>query len=149
MSTYGLDLIFRVTKMDAEMSLQRIKASFEKAANESSVELSSHPGSSQEILGSILATLVLQMKSSLNKLQEFCRADLQFAQNADFRQKMAVVSIRKGLVVSVFKYLAEFGRNLIQDEEYSNLTWLLLAKLYLDIEIGAVEYMVNSVETEF
>lgn len=145
----GLDLTFRVAKLDAELSLERIKFSFEKAVKDSSVELTSHPGSSQEILGSILATLVLQMKSSLTKLQEFCRGDLQFAQNAEFRQKMAVLSVREGLVVAVFKYLADFGRDLIQDEQYSNLTWLLLAKLYLDIEIGTIEFMVNSVETKF
>lgn len=146
---FGLDLIFQVAQLDAETSLGRIKTSFEKAVKDSSAELTTHPGSSQEILGSILATLVLQLKSSLTKLQEFRRGNLQFSENGEFRQKIAIICVREGLVVAVFKYLSEFGRRLIQDEQNSSLTWLLLSKLYLDIEIGTVEYMVNSVEAEF
>jgi hypothetical protein len=136
-------LIHKVIKLDADLSLQRIKSSFEKAVKDSSSELRAHPGSSQEIMGSILATLVLQMKACLNKLQDYCRQDLQFSQNSEFKQKMSVVCVREGLVVASFKYLASFGKSLISDSHYDNLTWLLLAKLYLDIEIGTVEYMVS------
>ena len=140
----GLDLISVVAKEDAAISLQRIKTSFEKAVKESCLELRSHPGSSQEILGSILATLVLQMKSSLNNLKDFSRPDFQFAQNIEFRQRMAVVTVREGLVIASFRYLVDFGKKLMKTDEYDILTWLLLAKLYLDIEMGTVEYMVRS-----
>jgi hypothetical protein len=137
-----MTLIQKVAKLDSELSLQRIKTSFEKAVKESSFELRSHPGSSQEILGSILATLVLQMKSSVSKLQDFCRTDLQFAQHSQFRQKMSIVCVREGLVVASFKYLATFGKSLVANNVYDNITWLLLAKLYLDMEMGTVDYMV-------
>lgn len=141
----GLNLIHKVAKLDSELGLQRIKSSFETAVKDSSLELRSHPGSSQEILGSILATLILQMKSSLTKLQDFCRPDLQFAQHSQFRQKMSILCVREGLVIASFKYLADFGKSLSSSgsDEYDILTWLLLAKLYLDIENGTVEYMVN------
>ena len=131
-----------MTKTDAEVSLERIKQSFEKAVRDSCAVLRTHPGSSQEILGSILATLVLQMKASLNNLKDFSRTDFQFAQNAEFRQRLAAVTVREGLVIASFKYLIDFGKRIVGPEEYDIFTWLLLAKLYLDIEMGTVEYMV-------
>ncbi|CAG7831601.1 unnamed protein product [Allacma fusca] len=145
----GLELISAIANKDAEISLERIKNSFRKAVKESCMELRTHPGTSQETLGSILATLILQMKSSLTNLKDFCRPDFQFSHNTEFRQRMAAVTVREGLVISSFKYLIEFGSHLTHSEEYDILTWLLLAKLYLDIEMNTVEYMVSSVESEF
>jgi len=136
-------LISKVTHIDAEMSLLRIKHSYEKAVRESGAELRAHPGSSQEIMGSILATFVGQMKTGLDRLQDYCRPEFHFSQNAEFRQRTAAVTVREGLVVDAFKYLIDFGNKLIQDRDCDILIWLLISKLYLDIEIGTVEYMVR------
>jgi len=128
--------------MDAELSLQRVKTCYEKSVKESGFEMRSHPGSSQEILGSILATLVGQMKSGIAKLRDYTHSDYHFSQNAEFRQRVAVVIVREGHVIAFFKYLIAFGKQLLEDRECDTLTWLVIAKLYLEIEIGTVAYMV-------
>ena len=110
---------------------------------QSSSDLRLHPGSSQETLGSILATFAVQMKSSVNILRDFCRLDLHFAQNPEFRRKVALQSVREGLIVSAFKYLITFGKEVVKDPNYDSITWLLLSKLYFDIEMTTVEFMVR------
>lgn len=129
--------------MDSEICLGKIKASFQKAIGDSGSELKNHPASAQEILGSILSTFVIQLKTSLSKLQDYCRAEFHFAQNSDFRQRVGISIAREGLVVASFKYLINFGNQLSEEGKYDHLVWLLTSKLFLDVEAGSVEYMVT------
>ncbi|KAK5644906.1 hypothetical protein RI129_006206 [Pyrocoelia pectoralis] len=106
-----------------------------------------------EMLTSLVLTVVEKVKGVLQDLVVFIENDVNFAQRALFRDSFCVDNVREGLIVCFLHHLTATARGLcsnhISDTKIPPILLLLLSKFCLDFQNGHVHYLLTQADELF
>lgn len=100
-----------------------------------------------DILSTFIMNLVEKIKGVLRDLVVFIQADINFAQNTQFKDSFCVDNVREGLIVCFFHHMTATARGHcssgIHDSKIPPSLFLLLSKLCLEFQNGSVHFIVR------
>lgn len=100
-----------------------------------------------DILTSLILTIVEKIKGVLQDLVVFLQPELTFAQKPQFRDSFCVDNVREGLIVCFMHHLTATARGFCSpgtiDSKSPPTLILLLSKLCLDFGNGSVHFLVK------
>ncbi|XP_032089997.1 vacuolar protein sorting-associated protein 51 homolog [Thamnophis elegans] len=107
-----------------------------------------------ELLGTISASILNQIKSVLTYVHLFTAKDINFSNKSYFKGEFCSQGVREGLVVSFIKSLCQIARQFCEssgDKGGSSppALLLLLSRLCLDYETATISYILTLTDEQF
>ncbi|XP_019865265.1 vacuolar protein sorting-associated protein 51 homolog [Aethina tumida] len=155
------DIVINAGRKQCKAHLQILKMQFADILtkfrqNLSTPKLISQDDSSKnlnDILTSLILTIVEKIKGVLQDLVVFLQPELTFAQKPQFRDSFCVDNVREGLIVCFMHHLTATARGFCSpgtiDSKSPPTLILLLSKLCLDFGNGSVHFLLGQTDELF
>ncbi|GCB83967.1 hypothetical protein scyTo_0024570, partial [Scyliorhinus torazame] len=106
-----------------------------------------------ELLGTISASILNQIKSVLAYVHLFTAKDITFSNKPYFKGEFCSQGVREGLIVSFIKYICHTARQFCETAGEKGATppglLLLLSRLCLDYENSTISYILTLTDEQF
>ncbi|XP_023029849.2 vacuolar protein sorting 51 [Leptinotarsa decemlineata] len=106
-----------------------------------------------ELLSSLIMTIVEKIKGVLQDLVVFIQPDIHFAQKPQFRDSFCIDNVREGLIVCFMHHFTATARSFCAkgtaDPKVPPTLLLLLSKLCLDFRNGSVNFLLSQTDEVF
>ncbi|XP_078058912.1 vacuolar protein sorting-associated protein 51 homolog [Mustelus asterias] len=106
-----------------------------------------------ELLGTISASILNQIKSVLAYVHLFTAKDITFSNKPYFKGEFCSQGVREGLIVSFIKYICHTARQFCETAGEKGATppglLLLLSRLCLDYETSTISYILTLTDEQF
>nr|XP_023029849.1 vacuolar protein sorting-associated protein 51 homolog [Leptinotarsa decemlineata] len=106
-----------------------------------------------ELLSSLIMTIVEKIKGVLQDLVVFIQPDIHFAQKPQFRDSFCIDNVREGLIVCFMHHFTATARSFCAkgtaDPKVPPTLLLLLSKLCLDFRNGSVHFLLSQTDEVF
>ncbi|XP_072407060.1 vacuolar protein sorting-associated protein 51 homolog [Chiloscyllium punctatum] len=106
-----------------------------------------------ELLASVSASILNQVKSVLAYVHLFTAKDVTFSSKAYFKGEFCSQGVREGLIVSFIRYMCHTARQFCETVGEKGATppglLLLLSRLCLDYEMSTISYILTLTDEQF
>ncbi|XP_059499775.1 vacuolar protein sorting-associated protein 51 homolog [Stegostoma tigrinum] len=106
-----------------------------------------------ELLASVSASILNQVKSVLAYVHLFTAKDITFSSKAYFKGEFCSQGVREGLIVNFIKYMCHSARQFCETAGEKGATppglLLLLSRLCLDYETSTISYILTLTDEQF
>ncbi|XP_022918238.1 vacuolar protein sorting-associated protein 51 homolog [Onthophagus taurus] len=160
-SEKGIEIIINAGKRQCKMHLNLLKMHFAESMTKVRQSLNTTKLITQdkddknlnELLVSLMMTIVEKIKGVLQDLVAFIQPDVTFAQKAQFRDSFCVDNVREGLIVCFIHHLTATARsfcsNNTMDIKNPPTLMLLLSKFCIDFQTGNIHYLLSKTDELF
>lgn len=157
----GVEIVINAGRKQCKTHLQVLKMHFAELLTKARQTLTTPKLITQddsninlnEMLVSLVLTVVEKVKGVLQDLVVFIANDVNFAQQALFRDSFCVDNVREGLIVCFLHHLTATARGLcssnVSDAKIPPILLLLLSKFCLDFQNGHVHYLLTQADELF
>ncbi|XP_041035847.1 vacuolar protein sorting-associated protein 51 homolog [Carcharodon carcharias] len=158
-ATEGTEIVVRAAKERIRQYLQALQSFYTDCLTDVRQSLAAprllgkDSANLAELLGTISASILNQIKSVLAYVHLFTAKDITFSNKPYFKGEFCSQGVREGLIVSFIKYICYTARQFCETAGEKGATppglLLLLSRLCLDYETSTISYILTLTDEQF